>query len=294
MSKPSFTEFIRGLLRTKTFAKETFIQDITTSRDIADFRRALTHWTDNPDPRGNGDIDEFMGDGIIYAIETTWLPQRFPKIYSEKWLTRIKHGISNKKALSMFAYESDFLDYISYGPEAQAEIDRDPDPNTNCRVASMLEDAFEAFVGCLVKVIDRKYPVGIGYTIVNQFLLSYLNALDISLDPKKLFDPVTRLKELYESKVYQIRWPLKDTYQIIRPPEGGIRVNVYGWPRGDLAPIPRNKVLLASVYSEKGDEHGTKHTAADIALNILAKNYNIVENVPNASEIILKTKWTRC
>lgn len=293
MNSP-FADFIRGLLRDRTYAKEPFILSITTPADLVEFRKAMTHWTANPDPRYNGEIYEFTGDGIVYAIETTWLPQRFPNIHSEKWLTRLKHGLSNKYALAYFAFESGFLEFINYGREAQIELDKDPNPVTNCRIASMLEDAFEAFIGCLVTVIDKKYPEGIGYAVAYQFMMSYLNVLDISLDPKRLFDPVTRLKELYESKKYQLQWPIKYAYQTIHDPNGGVRVNVYGWPIGDRTPIPRNRVQLASVFSDRGLEVKSRHEAASIALEVLAKKYNIVEPVPDATEISLKKKWAPC
>jgi dsRNA-specific ribonuclease len=63
----------------------------------------------------------------------------------------------------------------------------------------LIEDVFEAFLGCTEYILDNEFRPGVGYAIVHDILSSIFDSIDISLEYNKLYDAKTRLKELFDS-----------------------------------------------------------------------------------------------
>lgn len=244
----------------------------------------------------NQERSEFYGDAIVNHAVVLHIRDRFPDIKSVKWLTRLKHNLISKRTLGMVAYEAGFEKYIRYGPKMKESIAANPDIKTNTEYLSMLEDTFEAFAYAVHSVVDKHLGGG-GFDIVKLLIDAYLNMIEISLDPKKVFDAITRLKELYESRTLGIKWPIAQAYRkqqhTITHPDGSSglgnwEVTVYGWPQGDRRPIDQNRVQLSRVVGATKDD--TSQEAAEKAIEVLARNYKLAELPPNPYTPSSKTK----
>jgi len=269
-------QFSRGLINAK------YIDKFTDSSAMKVYRSAFTHRT--YEPISGEVVDEhqerleFLGDVVVNHVVAWHIHNRFPTIQSVKWLTRIKHNLISKKTLGMMAYESGFEDHIRYGAKMKDCIKENPDITSNVDYLSMLEDTFEAFMAAIAKVVNRVLGGG-GFEIAQRILDSFLNVHDISLDPKKVFDAITRLKELYESKNLGIKWPIAQAYRKTKLENGNFEVIVYGWPQGDRRPTPQNRVQLVKIVGKTKDD--TSQVAAEKAIEILERSYRISELPPN-------------
>lgn len=269
-------QYSRGLIN------KVYIDKFTDSTAMKTYRSAFTHRTYEPITGEvvdeNQERLEFLGDTVVNQIVAWHIHERFPTIQSVKWLTRLKHNLISKKTLGMMAYEAGFEEHIRYGEKMKECIAENPDITTNVDYLSMLEDTFEAFMAAIVKVANRVLGCG-GYEIAKRILDSFLNVHDISLEPKKVFDAITRLKELYESRNLGIRWPIAQAYRKTKLEDGSFEVIVYGWPHGDRKPTPQNRAQLCRVLGKTKDD--TSQAAAEKAIEILERSYKISELPPN-------------
>jgi hypothetical protein len=148
---------------------------------------------------------------------------------------------------------------------------------------SILEDVVEAFFGRLVMSIEESGKShGIGVQIAHNILHTFFDAEKISIYYKDVFDAISRLKELYESKILGYRWPFNDTYEYAKSDTDEFTVKVYGWPLGDKTPIPQNRMLLA--VAKGYDKDRVKEDGSNIALDKLANIYKIVEKISDPGE----------
>jgi dsRNA-specific ribonuclease len=249
---------------------------------MVEFRKAFTHASS--DPINNYEMYEFLGDTTVNSVIAYYLQQRFPKIVSVKWLTKLKHNLSSGKMLAKIAKQHGLDRYVKYGQEFEEKINKNPDLNTNTDYLAMLEDVLEAFFGCLVTIVEKSGKVfGVGQQIAYTIISSFLNELEISIKYEDVFDAVSRLKELYESKHRGSKWPHSETYEITKLADGKYQVKVFGWPLGDKKydkeHPEENRVELANVKSLNKDE--AKQKASNLALRKLDTVYHITEAIPN-------------
>jgi dsRNA-specific ribonuclease len=66
------------------------------------------------------------------------------------------------------------------------------------KMKKVLEDVFEAFFGATEYIIDSIVYPGSGYSICYRLVVSLFNDMDISLSYEDLYDPITRLKEVFD------------------------------------------------------------------------------------------------
>ena len=270
-------QYSRGLIN------DAYIDKFTDSSSMKVYRSAFTHRTYEPIVgeviEEHQERLEFLGDVVVNHVVAWHIHDRFPTIQSVKWLTRIKHNLISKKTLGMMAYEAGFEKHIRYGSKMKECIRENPDITSNVDYLSMLEDTFEAFMAAIVKAVNRHMGGCGGYEVARRILDSFLNVHDISLDPKKVFDAITRLKELYESKNLGIKWPIAQAYRKTKLENGNFEVIVYGWPQGDRKPVFQNRVQLCRIIGRTKDD--TSQAAAEKAIEILERTYRISELPPN-------------
>lgn len=269
-------EFVREQL-SRGLISSTYLDKFTDMAAMKIFRPAFTHISYEPIAgevvEENQERLELLGDVVVNHAVAFHIHERFPTIKSVKWLTRLKHNLISKRTLGMFAYHAGFGDHIRYGPSMKASIAENPDVTTNIEYLSMLEDTYEAFMGAVSKVVDKALGGCGGYEVARRLVDSFLNVHDISLDPKKVFDAITRLKELYEAKSLGIRWPIGQAYKKVPLEDGRTEVAVYGWPLGDRRPIPQNRIILSQVVGKSKDD--ASQEAAEKAISALEKTYKI-------------------
>lgn len=287
----AFRQFIFSLFR-RGKVRENDINAILTPKVMAEFKIAFTH------PSAGAERDyqlyEFLGDVVFNEFVPFYLRFRFPKIVSVKWITRLKHTLVGKKYLAMLARNEGIDKFAIYGDlpfsnthgrclvGMREEIKQNPDLNSNMHYLSMLEDIMEAFLGCLVTVITD--PVseggfgkvhGVATEIAKNILESFFSNVEIATRYDQVFDAVSRLKELYESRARGYKWPNKEAFEYEKLADGKYTTIVYGWPKGDKTPIPANRLKLASATNINKDE--SKRLAAEKALRVLSTTWGIEE-----------------
>jgi len=284
-----FYNFIVGLFK-RGKVKESNIKIFLDEATMAEFKVAFTH------PSAGQERDyqlyELLGDTVINEFVVFYLMDRFEKIKSVKWITRLKHNLISKKFLALLARKEGIDNFAIYGDKPfscsegkslgmKQEIEKNQNLDKNMFYLSMLEDIMEAFFGCLVKTI-RKHgkSYGVAKEISNNILKSFFDPVPIPIEYKLVFDPISRLKELYESKNKELRWPNDAAYQCLKNGDEH-EIIVYGWPKGDKQPILQNRIELGRAKSI--NKKDAKEEAADKAIKSL-ENWGITEYVPNPYE----------
>lgn len=275
---------------------EDHIAMFLTPENIANARIAFTHSSFDPDK--NYELYEYFGDPVINEFVPWYIHSRFPRIRSIKWLTRIKHNLISKRFLARIARAQGLEKFIRFGEtlatkkgkpfllkEAMEYLKSKPISEIMGHQAaftylSMLEDTMEAFFGWLVETITSSGKShGLAIQICHNILKTFFDNEEISIEFSEVFDAISRLKELYESKARGYRWPNDKAYNITNITETTFKVEVYGWPLGDKSVDPKNKVVLSSVTGD--DKEDTKQRAAGAALAKLASTYKITESPPD-------------
>lgn len=258
--------------------KEDKVKDILSAINMKEFTAAWTHRSANTSR--NYEVYEYLGDPICNEFLARYLHVRFPKIISSKWKTRLYNNLKSGATYASRAIDLGMDKFIIYGNEMETFLRKTKTKGENQAYIEMVGDVFEAFAGCLSDVLTKlgyEYAVAIG--ILHRIFKYTFDRMPISLNPLDITDPVTRLKELYESKIVgEEKWPRdnKQIYKITKILEPGPNKNktetiVYGWPNGPQ----KEKVELGHSLSYDGDEG--KKIAAAMALDTLAKKYNIKE-----------------
>lgn len=292
----NFRFFLTKLLK-RGKVRDSEIETLLSTEVVEEFKIAFTH------PSAGAERDyqlyEFLGDVVINEFVPFYLRWRFPKIVSVKWITRLKHTLISKKYLAKLAREEGIDKFAIYGDEPfsdsegrsligmRKEIEANPVLDTNMHYLNMLEDIMEAFFGCLVTVIvDSGKAHGVATEISHNILKSFFGPVDIASKYEDVFDPVSRLKELYESRARGYKWPNDQTYKFdkIEHPDGSVKfkATVYGWPAGNKTVIPENKVKLAEEVAINKDD--AKQKAANRALHVLDVTWKIKEIPLNPHE----------
>lgn len=281
-----FRSFIKGLLE-KGKVNEKHIEKILTPENMDEFRIAFTH------PSSGAEKDyqlyEFLGDVVFNEFVPYHIRERFPNIVSVKWITRIKHTLVSSKSLAKIAMAEGLNKFAIYGNKPFSagklrslvgmteEIRLNPDLYNNPYYTAMMEDIMEAFFGCLMTIILKMgFVHGVGTEISHNILRSFFGNVEIATKYEDVFDPVTRLKELYESKVIGLRWPNKDAFEFRKIDDTHMEAIVYGWPKGDKQPIPENRMILARATGGIIKDE-SKQKAAKEALEVLDVTWGISE-----------------
>lgn len=270
--------------------RDAYVEKLLTPENLEEFRVAFTH--PSYDAKKNYQLYEFLGDSVINEFVPFYLRWRFPRIVSVKWVTRLKHTLISGRYLAKIVRKEGIDAYAIYGDlpftssagrsfvGMNKEIDMNPDLDNNAHYLNMLEDIMEAFFGCLTTIIvDAGQPHGVATEISHNILRSLFGPAEIPHRFEDVFDPVSRLKELYESRARGYKWPNDQSYKFekFEYPDGSVKFQtiVYGWPKGDKTVKQENKVELArEIALTKPD---SKEKAARRALQVLDLTWGIKE-----------------
>lgn len=160
----------------------------------------------HPD-NGTYEVYEQIGDAIIKVFMATYFYRRFPKLWKNnngvKIVARLMIKYGSKEVLASLSELYKFDEYILVKGEVSSQQ----------RLASLLEDVFEAFIGATSIIVDCSHnTIGIGNIVCYEILERIYNQIDISLSYENLFDSKTRLKELvdlFKAKMGDISYSTK-------------------------------------------------------------------------------------
>lgn len=176
------TAFVRALLSRVPAAMWANTQP-KIEPHMREYVTAFTHVS--ADPFTNYEYYEFVGDGIVNAAAVQYITRRFPLLQQPraiKILARLKIILISKAFLAQLAAKHEFSRHI----------------RTHILNAAVLEDVFEAFIGCTASLVEQHVGEGSGYAFCYKLMESFLCEEHLPTTYESLFDARTRIKELLD------------------------------------------------------------------------------------------------
>ena len=193
-----FRNFIFNLL-SKGKLNEKYLSYLTDNEAMDLYAQAFTNPTANP--LINYEMLEKLGDASCNKVIVWFIYNKFPKLSLKPQgvmlISRISHVLRSKETFANIGNTLGFEKFISSGMMMVkgGEVKRVMHVKRN----SVVEDCFEAFIGATELLIDKRLKEGVGYCIVQNIITSLLNEFPFpSIRYEDLFDPITRLKELFD------------------------------------------------------------------------------------------------
>lgn len=274
LENSNFKNFISSVLEIRGGVKPPNIAKIVNnSKNMEIFRRAFTHRSAYP--LKSYEKSEFIGDTIVNAVVANYIRKKFPFIETEKWMTGVKHKLISSKTLAQLSIAAGYDKYLILRGKALVEKNEMPDPYSNEKYLAVLEDVFEAFIGAIGNIIDDTFnegKMGPGISVAENIISSHLNEIKISLNYAGVFDPVTRLKEIYDRRA----WNFNASHKTEDNPDGGKHTTIWGYVLGNQKQGRENrKELVKNVWGQS--KASSRQNAAEKALMILESSYNITD-----------------
>lgn len=188
-----FRQLIQNLLD-KADLKPKYKNLLLDEKSMRIYGAAFT--TKDVDPKNNYEIYEQLGDLSANKFIVGYMYRRFPQLKCAsgvKVVARLRINYGAKESFAGIARDLGFWNFISATTE-----DREK------RMKPLLEDTLEAFFGATEDLLDNRLYMGVGYPIVYSILKSIFDKITISLKYEDLYDPKTRLKELFDFKKDQL------------------------------------------------------------------------------------------
>ena len=136
---PEFKQLLVTLLTDYAKLKKNHVDMITSPENMKKFEIAFTHPTF--DSQNNYEFYEFIGDSTVNKSIVWYLQRRFPSLRNEKGVetfSQLKANLVSRKSLSSLAIKLDFWQFVRMTVEIQER-----------NKIKVMEDIFEAFMGCL-------------------------------------------------------------------------------------------------------------------------------------------------
>lgn len=286
-----FSDFLREQFFRASLKKE-FVDDLV--KDLDPWKICFVH--KNVDQKNNYENYEFYGDKIVSSAAASFIQKKYgDKIKAPVWLTKIYHHIVSSKILAKVGEQVGFSKFIKVNRELiREEMNKKKVPTyipieKHKIFMSIIEDTVEAFFGCMSTLLEKRLSRGASLEICTRILHSYYRSVTIDISYENLFDPVTRLKELYQQS---LKWfetipgpdgrKRKTVYleETVKEAEDGSNLytyTVYGWMKTKEI-TERNKKPISS--SEGWDPDVTRNEAARKALAYLRDALSVFPQPP--------------
>lgn len=193
-----FRNFIFSLLR-KGKLNDKYLSYLTDDEAMDLYAQAFTNPTANYSH--NYEMLEKLGDASCNKVIVWFIYNKFPKLNLKPQgvmlISRISHVLRSKETFANIGNTLGFERFISSGlmMVKGGEMKRVMHVKRN----SVVEDCFEAFIGATELLINKRLREGVGYCIVQNIITGLLNEFPFpSIRYEDLFDPITRLKELFD------------------------------------------------------------------------------------------------
>jgi len=208
---PPFKKLISDLLSLGNL-KPKYITLLTSEESIKEYSKAFTAES-RIHPEDNYERFEQIGDVAASHFIVSYFYRRYPQLdcsLGVKVVARLRINYGAKKSFSEIAEKLGFWDFItSLDQPEEKETKKTKDAksieekvkSSYCRARNMkdlLEDVFEAFIGCTEYLIDLNFRTGVGYAIIYNILENIFNKIDVSLSYEDLVDHKTQLKETFD------------------------------------------------------------------------------------------------
>lgn len=200
------------------------------------------------DKKNNYEYYETLGDATVNKFIVWYFYRRFPQLHCPEGVKVISRLKINYVSKTVFAQVADKLGFWPFIKAA--------DNKKLASKESLLEDVFEAFMGVTEDILDNRFMVGVGYAKVHDILKSIFDKLDISLEYEDLFDPKSRLKELFDrhKQLGRVDWVDKDHENIVYMYHIGGGQEILGRASGNIKKEREQKAsqIALDLLSERG------------------------------------------
>jgi dsRNA-specific ribonuclease len=215
------TILTRGRLKPK------YIDLLTNEKSMAEYGNAFT--AESADTVNNYERYEQLGDISANKFIVWYSYKRFPQLdctEGVKVVARLRINYGATQMFSKLAEELGFWPFISCAIDPPPVIPGEERKKNNKKYRSkhmknLLEDVFEAFIGCTETLLDKAFRTGVGYAIVYDILTDIFNEKPMSLVYEDLYDSKTRLKETFDhynkKKVRMGEWVYRDEKEVTDP-----------------------------------------------------------------------------
>lgn len=186
-----FKQFISGLLaRGKLTPK--YMDILTSKESMIEYDMAFT--AKDADEKNNYENFEQIGDVTANKFIIWYAYKRFPQLKCPDGVAVVSRLRINYGAKATFSRIGDRLGFWPFitATEEQRSVAK----------KSLIEDCFEAFIGCTEFLLDQSTRVGVGYAVAYDILTSIFDEEEISLKYENLYDGLTRLKEVFDAFHY--------------------------------------------------------------------------------------------
>lgn len=176
--------------------KPKYLSILTNKSSIKQYGKAFT--SISADPLNNYEQFEQMGDVTANKFIVWYAYKRFPQLdctEGVKIVARLRINYGAKNFFADIGEKLGFWPFISANAES---IEKNQKSRQNNK-KDLLEDCFEAFLGCTEYILDNKFRPGVGYAIVYDILSNIFDDINMSLKYEDLYDSKTRLKELFDN-----------------------------------------------------------------------------------------------
>jgi dsRNA-specific ribonuclease len=182
-----FKAFIKSLLeKGRLFPK--YIDLLLSEESMIEYGKAFT--SDTVDIDNNYQVYEQLGDVVINKFIVKYMYKKFPELRCSeavKIVSRMKIVYGSKEEFFDIAEPLGFKKFISATETERKRQER-----------SLIEDVFEAFIGCTEDLLDNYTRQGVGNAICYDILTSIFDELPINIDYYELVDAKTILKETFD------------------------------------------------------------------------------------------------
>jgi dsRNA-specific ribonuclease len=183
-----FQTRIRELFQ-KAGLKQKYVNALMKKESLVEFGKAFTASSANQ--TDNYEVYEQRGDAALgHFMVTYFYDDRFKYLNCSegvKVVARLKINYGSKNNLCKIAEDMGFWPFISASME-----------DRNRKMKKLLEDTFEAFIGCVEFILDTQFMRGVGYAKVYEVMVSIFDKIPMSLSYTSLYDAKTRLKQLVD------------------------------------------------------------------------------------------------
>jgi len=271
-----FIDFIAEILG-YALAQED-IDRVLSQKAISLYENAFTSKEYNP--VNNYEMFEQLGDISVNKFIVYYMYGRFPQFENPGGvdiIAKLRIKYASKEQLQRIAGRMGMFAYISASEDEK-----------HSKRKALLEDVFESFIGATEYIIDtmiyetmhcsdlpvrlslyhkNNQYIGVGYNVVFRILQHLFDQIDIKLDYKSLVDAKTRLNELKsEYRDLEIR------YETVKLDDNSFVTTIW-----KDKPLPKHQIGRGTGLLKKDSEE----KAAEVALNTLAKKYNMIKVIPD-------------
>lgn len=206
-----FKELIRTILA-RGRLKPKYIELLTNEKSMAEYGNAFT--AASADNVNNYERYEQLGDMSANKFIVWYSYRRFPQLdctEGVKVVARLRINYGATQIFSTLGEELGFWPFISSAIDGTERNKK----YRNKHMKNLLEDVFEAFIGCTESLLDKAFRTGVGYAIVYDILTDIFNRKPMSLAYEDLYDSKTRLKETFDHYKGRIgEWVYRDEKEV--------------------------------------------------------------------------------